>query len=310
MAKKNPLIFGLIGFPVKHSFSPAMHTAAFKKLGINAKYTLFEIEPKDLEDFLLKPEKEFNDTEGNIFRAGDIVGFNITIPHKVRAKEILKKQANTKNENPFYAELSGAINTVKRENGNLAYTNTDAPGFLSSLKKELGFNPKGGKALVIACGGAGRAIIAALSESDCGIDKIFIFDKSREAVETAKKHFSACVVNYPHLEKKLEFITENKISDTIKKVNLLVNTSPVGMKEGDCSPVDKNILHERLYVYDAVYNRQTQLIEDAKSLGLKASCGLGMLLYQGVYAFEFWTKKPAPVKEMEEALKKEIGKIC
>lgn len=310
MAKKNPLIFGLIGFPVKHSFSPAMHTAAFKKLGINARYTLFEIEPKDLEDFLLKPEKEFKDTEGNIFRAGAIAGFNITIPHKVKAKEILKKHANAKNENPFYTELSGAINTVKRENGSLAYTNTDAPGFLLSLKKELEFNPKGRQAFVAGCGGAGRAIIAALSGRDCGIDKISIYDKSNEAMELARKHFSACFIDYPYLEKKLEFITENQISDKIKKANLLVNASPVGMKKEDPSIIDKNILHKDLYVYDVVYNRQTQLIKDAKSLGLKASCGLGMLLYQGVYAFEFWTKKSAPVEEMEQALKKEIDKIC
>ena len=310
MAKKNPEIFGLIGFPVKHSFSPAMHTAAFKKLGINAQYKLFEVNPQDLEDFLLKPEKEFKDTESDVFRAGDIAGFNITIPHKVRAKEILKKHANAKNEKPFYAELSGAINAVKRENYNLAYTNTDAPGFLMSLKKELEFNPKGRRALVIGCGGAGRAIIAALSGKDAGIDKIFIYDKSNEAMDAARKHFSACFIDYPYLEKKLEFILSTQISDTIKKVNLLVNASPVGMKEGDPSVVDKNALYKDLYVYDAVYNRQTQLIKDAKSLGIKASCGLGMLLYQGAYAFEFWTKKSAPVKEMKNALKKEINKIC
>ncbi|MDD4954628.1 MAG: shikimate dehydrogenase [Candidatus Omnitrophica bacterium] len=310
MAKINRLIFGLVGFPVKHSFSPAMHTAAFKKLRIDAEYKLFEVEPKDLKDFLLNPEKQFKDTEGNVFCAGDISGFNITIPHKVRAKEILEKYPDTINEKPFYAELSGAINTVKREGKGIAYINTDAPGFLISLKKGLGFSPKGSRALVVGCGGAGRAIIAALSEQGSGVEKIFVCDKSDGAILAAKKHFSACFIDYPYLEKKLEFIQDAQISDTISKVNLLVNASPVGMKKGDLSPVDKSFLRKGLYVYDAVYNRQTQLVEDAKSLGLSACCGLGMLLYQGVYAFEFWAKKQAPVCEMEDALKKEINKIC
>jgi len=310
MAKPTTLIFGLIGFPVKHSFSPAMHTAAFSKLKINAEYRLFEIKPEHLEDFLLKPEKEFKDIQGNVFRAGDISGFNVTIPHKVRTKEILEKCSATKSENPFYADLSGAVNTVKRKNNGLAYLNTDAPGFLTALKQELQFDFTGKSVLIFGCGGAGRAIVASLSEKDSGIDKIFIYDKSKEALGAARKHFSACSINYPYLEKKLEFLTEGEISDTIKKSSLLVNASPVGMKEGDPSIVDRRFFHKGLCVYDVVYNRQTQLIREAKSYGLKAACGLGMLLYQGVYAFQFWTDTEAPVREMEEALKKEIGKIC
>ncbi len=305
-----PLTFGLIGFPVKHSFSPAMHNSAFKKLGINAEYKLFEINPLDLESFLLNPDRQFKDTEGKNHRAGDIAGFNITIPHKVTAKKILERNSNAKSEKPFYSDLSGAINTVKRETDSLFYTNTDAPGFLVSLKTELGFKTAGSRVLVVGCGGAGRAVIAALGEASCGIDKIFVYDKSKEAINAALKHFSACFVSYPHLEKKLEFIQEAQISDKIKISNLLVNASPVGMKEGDPSIIDKNILHKNLYVYDAVYNRQTQLIKEARALGLKAASGLGMLLYQGVYAFEFWIKKPAPAKEMEEALRKEIAKAC
>jgi shikimate dehydrogenase len=310
MAKNNRLIFGLIGFPVKHSFSPAMHTAAFRKLAIDAEYKLFEINPQDLESFLLEPDKEFKDIEGAVFRAGDICGFNITIPHKVKAKAILEKCVSAKTKNPFYAELSGAINTVKRQSGSFSYTNTDAPGFLMSLKKELQFEPQNKKALIMGSGGAGRAIIAALGEINCGIDKIFIYDKSKDAVDATKKHFSACFAKYPYLEKKLEFIQDTQISDTIKKSDLLINASPIGMKEGDASVVDKNILHKNLYIYDAVYNRQTQLIKDAVSLGLKAACGLGMLLYQGVYALEFWLDVPAPVSEMEIALREELKKIC
>lgn len=310
MAKKNTLTLGLLGFPVKHSFSPAMHTAAFRKLNIDAEYVLFEINPSDLESFLLNPEKEFSDTKGNIFKAGEISGFNITVPHKVSAKAILEKSSNAKNNMPFYAELSGAINTVKRQGSNMFYANTDAPGFLASLKKELQFNPAGKSILVLGCGGAGRAVVAALSGRDEAADKIFIYDKSKEAMGAAYKHFSSCFADYPYLEKKIEFIQDTQISDTINKSSLLVNTSPVGMREGDARVIDKSLLHKDLCVYDVVYNRQTQLIEDAKSLGLRAASGLGMLLYQGVYAFEFWFELAAPVKEMESALKEEIRKVC
>ena len=94
--------------------------------------------------------------------------------------------------------------------------------------------------------------------------------------------------------------------DVLASSDLLINASPLGMKEGDPSVIKKELLHKDLSVYDVVYNRETQLIKDAKSLGLKNSGGLGMLLYQGVAAFEFWTtswtKKDAPVEVMRRAL--------
>ena len=87
-----PKIYGLIGYPVKHSLSPTIHNAAFKHLGINAEYRLFEVKSDELEAFLLKSDKTFNDTDGRSVRAGDVLGFNITIPHKVKAREILERE--------------------------------------------------------------------------------------------------------------------------------------------------------------------------------------------------------------------------
>lgn len=309
------IIYGLIGYPVKHSFSPAMHNAAFKylkhsgQLNCDVEYRLFEICPGKLKQFLLPDSnKKFKDTNNNSIRAADVIGFNITIPHKLRAVEILEGSPflikNIPTEQDHYVFISGAINTVKRDNNTLLFCNTDAPGFVRSLKEDLKFNTQGKNILIFGCGGAGRAVIAGLTEQTAGIKKIYIFDASKEVIESAQKHFS----RFSFENEKLEFISEEHIPDKIKDCTLLVNASFVGMKQGDGSVIDKKLLHKDLSVYDVVYNRETQLVKDAESLLLPAADGLGMLLYQGVLAFEFWTGKGAPVEVMRQALQGELEK--
>lgn len=298
-----PKIYGLIGYPVKHSLSPAMHNAAFKALKINAEYRLFEIHPVHLEDFLLRGDFKVTDAEGNSCRAGDIIGFNITIPHKVKAKEILETEfpfdenVYMMQQDLYYVKLSGAVNTVIRGADKLKYWNTDPVGFLKSLEEGLGFQPKDKNVLLIGCGGAGRAVIASLSWIQTGINKIYINDIHSEVLDSAKKHFS----EFKHLKDKLGFILAEDIPKIIKDCQLLINATPIGMKEGDASIIDKSLLHRNLSVYDVVYNRETRLIKEAKSLGLPAAGGLGMLLHQGAAAFELWTGKTAPI-EMRQAL--------
>jgi shikimate dehydrogenase len=297
-------IYGLIGFPVKHSLSAFMHNAAFKNLGFNAEYKLFEVEPENLEKFLLE-DVDAKDINGEPFRVRDIVGFNVTIPHKVAAKEILEKAFPKKNEkdnliqiNEHYVKISGAVNTVKREANTLNYWNTDASGFLRSLKEDLGFELNGKNVLIIGCGGAGRAIVAALSWKNIGLGKIFIYDISEKAIQTAREYFS----KFDYVNSKINFIGEKELSEAIKKCQLLVNASGLGMKDDDASPIDKELLHSGLSVYDIIYNHQTQLLKDASDLDLRNKNGLGMLLYQGVEALELWLGQEAPVEIMRQAL--------
>ncbi len=300
-------LYGLIGYPVKHSLSPAMHNAAFKALGINAAYRLFEVKPQDLNSFLLNPQTKITDTSGKTFCAGDIQGFNITIPHKIKAKEILMPQSakirgSTFSSNKWYTLISGAINTVKK---GYPPRNTDVSGFLKSLKVDLGFNTKDKSVLLIGCGGAGRAVIAGLSYGQRKVKKIYIYEKDKEAVSSAKSHFE----RFSAVSRKLKFITAEQMPKVIKKCHLLVNASPVGMKDDKVSIVKKELLHKKLSVYDLIYNRKTKLVKDALSLGLPAASGQGMLLYQGAAAFSFWTEEPAPVEVMRSALNKELKKI-
>ncbi|PIP20851.1 MAG: hypothetical protein COX40_02590 [Candidatus Omnitrophica bacterium CG23_combo_of_CG06-09_8_20_14_all_40_11] len=305
-----PKIYGLIGYPVKHSLSPAMHNAAFNYLKRNgeinydAEYRLFEVIPDRLEGFLLNSNEIFKDTNNNSIRAADVLGFNITIPHKVRAKEILEKKFPFPDN--FYVNVSGAVNTVKRNGDKLDYDNTDASGFRAALKRDLKFDPKGKNVLIIGCGGAGRAIIAALSYM-LGIINIYINDISSEAMDSAEKHFK----QIPALDRhtKLKFIGYKEMPSIIRGCHLLVNATPMGMKENDGSVIDKDLLYKGLYVYDVVYNRQTQLIKDAREKGCIAKEGLGMLLYQGVRSFEIFTGKTAPIEIMRQALNETVNKL-
>jgi len=280
-------IYGLIGYPVKHSLSPAMHNAAFKAAGIDAQYQLFEVGSQDLRDFFINRK--------------DVVGFNVTIPHKIKAREICEKEGASLDN---FVKTTGAVNTVKRAKENLECFNTDAPGFAKSLKEELRFEAKNKEALLLGCGGAGRAVIAGLVDS--GIKKIYIYEKAFEVVQSAQKQFPESSEVY----ERVEFIKEENLSNTILQCQLLVNATFLGMKDNDPSPIDKNLLHKGLFVYDVVYNknRDTQLIQDAKSLNLPADSGLSMLLYQGVLAWGHWTGKDAPVEVMRQALKKAIRK--
>jgi len=295
-------IYGLIGYPVKHSFSPLMHNLWFRRLkerGVidyDAEYKLFEVKPEELEDFLLNRK--------------DVIGFNITLPHKVRAKEILAEKSPVPKNRILrvtdHANITGAVNTVKREENNLIYANTDLLGFIRSLENDLRFERKHKKVLIIGCGGGGRAVVLGVNLKPEDVTNIYIYDSNGEAVNSAQE----CLSKFPYLNGKFEFISQEQIPEFIKECDLLVNATPVGMNEGDGSPIDKNLLHGDLFVYDFVYNRNTQLVKDAKERCKSAVGGLGMLLYQGKEAFELWTGKNLRKEEIEEAkstLEKALG---
>ena len=302
-------IYGLIGYPVKHSLSAKMHNAAFAALGINAEYRLFEIEPSKLEGFLRGgPDDRFLDTQGKEFYSKDIVGFNITIPHKVPAFFFVAGKV-VRQGMDYSAMMTGAVNTVKRDGEKLVCYNTDVKGFTDSLIKDLKFNPDNKTVFVFGCGGAGRAVIAGLLPQDgFRIKNIYIYEVNQEAAASARKQFSSPI--FVDKLEKIEFLSS--VSDTAGKlgeVDLLVNATPIGMKEGDASMIDKRLLRKDLYVYDVVYNRTTQFIRDAIEAGCDAVGGSGMLLYQGAAAFELWTGKNAPVELMRRALEEGVSKL-
>lgn len=276
-------IYGLIGHPVKHSLSPAMHNAAFKELGIDAGYSIFDVEPADLEGFL-----------GDA-AAGKISGLNVTIPHKLKARDYIGSRGLL----DATAEKLGAVNTIKFEGKALRGFNTDGPGFYRSLLEELKFEPEGKDVFILGAGGAGQAIAMYLGN---GPRKIFVSDMDAKKTTDLKTHFSRY-----YEEKKLEVVGPGDIKTALAGSQLLVNATPIGMKDSDALPVDASLLHPGLYVYDLVYNRPTTpLVKEAARKRLRAVTGLGMLLYQGAIAFEIWTGKKAPVAVMKRALREAL----
>jgi shikimate dehydrogenase len=279
------LTYGLIGHPVGHSLSPAMHNAAFKALKIDAEYTLFDILPENLESFLKElPEK-------------GVSGVNVTIPHKVRAKEYIEKNG-VLNE---HAQKLGAVNTVKVVDGKLRGFNTDGPGFYRSLQEDLKFEPEGKTVFVLGAGGAARAIIMFLGN---GPKKIYVTDIDDCATAELKKHFEKYYDWH-----KLEVMKIGDFRKDFSMADLLIQATPIGMKDDDPMPMDVNFLHPKLRIYDLIYNHPvTKLVQEATKRKLHAVTGLGMLLYQGAIAFELWTGKKAPVDVMRNALQEALKK--
>ncbi len=273
----NTKVFGIIGYPVTHSLSPAMHNAAFKSLNINATYIPFEVKPKELKSAI----------EG--LRALGVGGLNVTIPHK---EAVLKYLDYLSPE----AKLIGAVNTIVNKNNMLSGYNTDAYGFMKSLRDDLKFDADKKSIFVIGAGGAAKAVVFSLAMA--GASRIILTDKIDErALELA------CEVE---LATGCECVCLKMNSKGIKEMvwnsQLLINATPVGMKDSDPAVIDASLLHKGLRVFDIIYNKETKLLKTCRQKGIKAQGGLNMLLYQGVRAFELWTAKRPPVAVMKKAI--------
>jgi len=273
MAEK---IYGIIGYPVKHSLSPAMHNAAFKALEINAEYKLFEVKPEELKSFLNNLDKS------------NILGLNVTIPYKEKVFGFVSLEP----ENSYLRQI-GAINTVINKNGQLLGYNTDISGFSKHLKENI--DPANKKVAIIGAGGAARAVSFALAKS--AVKEISIFDIDNSKSENIRKMIRSLFADF------LISVVNNIDDLQIKNKDLLINATPLGMKPRDPCPIEERQLHKDLFVYDLVYNpAETNLLKLAKKAGAKTSNGLGMLLYQGMQSFEIWTGKPAPKEVMQKVL--------
>lgn len=275
--------YGIIGHPINHSLSPAMQNAAFRAAGIDAEYLVYDVEPDGLEKFL------------DCLAAKSIDGLNITVPHKIKVKEYLDQKGSLDGN----AKRLGAVNTIKVVGNDLCGYNTDGPGFYRSLIEDLKFEPEGKNIFVLGAGGAAKAVIMYLGN---GPKKIFASDVDKAKLDELKDHYKKY-----YGEKRLETVAMPDIKRAMAESDLLVNATPIGMKEDDPSPVDKNLLHAGMRVYDLVYNKPvTRLVREANSMKLNAVTGLGMLLYQGAIAFEIWTSRKAPLAIMKKALKEAL----
>ena len=271
---------GLIGYPLSHSISPQIHTAALNACGLEGDYSLFPISPDNkqgLKELLTRVRK------------GELQGLNVTIPHKQTVIEFLDELTPT-------AKAIGAVNTIYVRDKRLIGGNTDAPGFLTDLKRFLAESPSPSgrgagvrekSALVLGAGGSARAITYALLTDDWSVTV------AARRIEQAEE----LLLTFPNHAVRSTQYQSFTLSVHFLPFILLVNTTPLGMTPNiDQSPLPENLsLPSNAFVYDLVYNpRETKLVKDARAQGLKAANGLGMLIEQAALAFEIWTGHHPP----------------
>jgi shikimate dehydrogenase len=271
----------VLGSPIAHSASPAMHNAAFKRLGLNWRYLAFEVDPKNLRAAI----------EGA--RAMNFAGLNLTVPHKLLAVEMVDELDDS-------AGAFGAVNTIKfvAAKGKVRAIgfNTDADAIAVSLHEDLNVKLRGARVLLLGAGGAGRT--AALKLASEKVTELFLINRTRSRAEKIAR------------EIKKRFPSVNVSTSYPKtKIDLVLNATSLGLKPGDASPLDERqfSLRQVRAVYDMIYRpAETRLLAAARKAGCRTANGLGMLLHQGARAFEIWTGKAVPLDVMRRALEKNI----
>jgi shikimate dehydrogenase len=283
-------LVGLIGWPVEHTFSPAMHNAAFDSLGLNWRYVPLPVRPGHVEAAV---------------RGLPALGFrgaNVTVPHKQAVMPALDSIAPN-------ATALGAVNTLvvgwsEDDRPVMGGYNTDAGGFASALQHG-GFDPKGKNAVVVGAGGGARAVVYGLLE--VGADEVLMFDvvfqRAQALVSDLKQEGREHVL-------RIMPLTTEAIVESARAADLLINATPVGMwphVDGSIWP-DGAPIPPGLAVFDLVYNpSETRLLRQARESGARAIGGLEMLVGQGASAFEMWTGQPAPVEVMMSACEGALG---
>ena len=272
-------LVGIIGDPIQHTRSPRMHNAAFRALDIDWAYLPFHVTPERLKGAV-----------GGMADLG-FLGFNVTIPHKETILPYLDSLTPA-------AEVIGAVNTVTIKNGKLTGHNTDGEGFSLALHEAHRFKAERSRALILGAGGSARAVCDQLARE--GLTHLRICARKPERATELAAHIHK---HHPHCEAKTLAWSPLDHRAGINWAELIVNTTPVGMKKGDGSPIDTNGISPGHIVVDLIYAPPlTPLLSACEKLRARCLNGMGMLLHQGAAAFRLWTGKEPPVEIMRQTL--------
>ena len=265
--------YAVIGDPIDHSLSPALHNAAYLFLGLDCTYIAYRI-PKGELEFGIESLKKIG-----------VSGFNVTIPHKVDMMQFL-------NDADEECKLVEAANTVVNNNGHLKGYNTDVDGFLEPIRKRS-IDCRGADILLIGAGGAARAIVAAFKKEK--IHKITIANRTEERAQS--------LIRFAHqLGLESDYSDLKNAGEVAGNYKFIVNATSMGLKGSGCPIITKNIGRGSI-VYDIVYMPvETSLIEQSKNQGATIIYGWEMLLAQAMKSFEIWLKMPAPYEAMRLTL--------
>ena len=275
----------ILGHPIKHTLSPKMHNYWLKELGISGRY-----------EAINTPTKNFKKTIKKLCNEG-YKGVNLTLPLKEEALKYLNKKDRI-------VDFIGATNVLIFSKQNIIEgKNTDVYGFKKSLIK-LVKNKKRKTAIIIGSGGSARAVLCALIEMR--YKKISIFNRTKKNAEKIRKDF----IKKFSSNLKIKIISKNlkNLKRNLKETDLLVNATPIGMKNFSGLNISVEKLRTDSAVFDLVYNPlETKLIKDSKKRGIKNTNGLDMLMYQAQKSFYYWlNKKPKITNKLKKILEKEI----
>ncbi len=273
-------LLGIIGNPVEHSLSPVMQNQAIASLNLDYIYVPFPVQNEKLKTVL----------DG--FRDCGVKGFNVTIPHKQAVIPLLNQISDT-------AKKIGAVNTVWLTDTGWHGTNTDIDGFIAPLK-QLNRNWSQITPLVLGNGGASRAVIVGCEELGC--QQINVVGRNWDKLRIFQDSWSNKGLNI-----QINLNHWDKLPKLLSKSQLLVNTTPIGMypqiNQSPLTETDIKLINQDTIVYDLIYNPSpTLLLQKAETQGATIIDGTEMLVQQGAVALEIWTKKPAPVEVMRQAL--------
>lgn len=262
----------LLGHPVSHSFSPSIHNYLISRYKRNNVYVCFDVKPEKLEDVV-----------SNV-KTLKMQGCNVTIPHKVDVMKYL-------DEIDEKAKIIGAVNTIKNEGGVLKGYNTDGIGFVKSVL-DKGYTLKDKKVMILGAGGACRSIAIEMASNNISSLQIRNRSKSKaeDIIKTVKKHFNISA----------SYSIDEITKEDLKDIDILINTTPIGMETDEC-PIDDSINpNPDLLVCDIVYKpHETRFIRWAKDNNLDVVYGINMLINQGLHAFYIWTGIKADNDDVE-----------
>jgi shikimate dehydrogenase len=270
-------LFGVIGYPIGHSLSPVMQTAALRALRLEALYTAFEVPPRFLSPIL------------RALILSGVEGLNVTVPLKEQVLPLMDRLDPT-------AKALGAVNTILIHNRRTSGYNTDGVGFTQALR-ELGYRSRPARAALLGAGGAARAVAWELTRTRGS--RLTIANRHLARAQRLARWIS---LNRPHVHVRAVPLKQVRLDGA----DLLVNATTVGMRSTDGCPIDPAMLRRGLLVYDLVYHRDTPLVQAARRRGCVAATGLSMLLYQGAESFRLWWERPAPLAAMRRALEQAV----
>lgn len=280
------LRFALLGDPVRHSISPAMHRAAFEVLGLDAEYVARRTAPDEV---------------GPVMRSADLAGGNVTLPHKLRAARALARPSAA-------VRATGACNCWwRRPDGELAGDNTDVGGLRIALSR-FGFQPRGARVLLLGAGGAARAAVHALLEDEASSVEILNRTPARalELRDRARAH----AADADHAADAVRVVAA---PHPAAAYDLVLNSTSLGLAPGDALPLDLGRGADGVRfaaAFDMVYAAGgTAWIRHARALGIRAAGGLDMLVGQAALSLERWFPgREAPFDAMREAAVAELAR--